>query len=247
MAEATVLISAGRRGSGPQIGSVSRSGLQHHMAGPATEAGDAQDVVGSGQALAGSRIAIVDPESRQRLPAGQVGEIWAAGPHIARGYWCNPAASDAAFRARITGEDENIWLRTGDLGFMDAAGELFVTGRIKEILIIRGANHYPQDIEHTMQSCHPALRAHGGAAFTVADPQAAEKLVVVQEIARTYRKDIVPDEIVARIREAIVNEHEIVPHAIALLRPGALPQTTSGKIQRSLSRQLWLAGSLDRL
>ncbi len=145
------------------------------------------------------------------------------------------------------GEADREWLRTGDLGFLDATGELFITGRIKEVVIIRGANHYPQDIEDTVQSCHPALRRHGGAAFTIGDGDAAEKLVVVQEVERTQRNRIAADEVIGRIREAIVSEHEIVPYEITLLRPGALPKTTSGKIQRNLSRQLWLAGSLDRL
>ena len=124
---------------------------------------------------------------------------------------------------------------------------MFITGRIKEVVIIRGANHYPQDIEDTVQSCDPALRRHGGAAFTVTDGDDPEKLIVVQEVERTERHRIAADEIIGRIREAIVREHEIVPHQIALLRPGALPKTTSGKIQRGHARELWLAGSLDRL
>ena len=161
----------------------------------------------------------------------------------------NPAASADTFGARLAGDqgDAGGWLRTGDLGFLDASGELFITGRIKEVVIIRGANHYPQDIEDTVQSCHPALRRHGGAAFTIGGSEAAEKLVVVQEVERTERNRIAPDEIIGQIREAIVSEHEIVPHQITLLRPGALPKTTSGKIQRGLSRQLWLAGSLALL
>jgi acyl-CoA synthetase (AMP-forming)/AMP-acid ligase II len=252
MAEATVLISAGRRGAGPVMRTLSREGLQQHRAVAARDAGDAQIVVGCGRALAGERIAIVDPESHGRLLADRVGEVWVAGPNVARGYWRNADAAAAVFGGRIDGEedeadDDKAWLRTGDLGFVDETGELFITGRLKEIVIIRGANHYPQDIEDTVQSCDPALRRHGGAAFTVREGDEAEKLVVVQEVERTYRNRIAPDEIIGRIREAIVSEHEIVPYQIALLRPGALPKTTSGKIQRGLSRQLWLAGSLDRL
>ena len=248
MAEATVLISAGRRGAGPVTRALGRDGLRQHRAAAPRDAGDTQTVVGCGQALAGERIAIVDPESRRRLPADRVGEVWVAGPNVARGYWRNPAASRDAFAAAIEGEPGERWLRTGDLGFLDTEGELFITGRIKEVVIIRGANHYPQDIEDTVQRCHPALRRHGGAAFTVVDEQQeTERLVIVQEVERTERHRIAPDEILGRIREAVVNEHEIVPHHIALLRPGALPKTTSGKIQRALSRWLWLAGSLDRL
>ena len=247
MAEATVLISAGRRGEGATIRSLSREGLQQHRAVAPSGAGDEQPAVGCGRALVGERIAIVDPDSCARLPPDRVGEIWVAGANIAAGYWQNVEASEAVFGAHIAGEPDDKWLRTGDLGFLDAGGRLFITGRIKEVVIIRGANHYPQDIEDTVQSCHPALRRHGGAAFAVGDGGAAERLVVVQEVERTQRRAIVADEVIGRIREAIISEHEIVPHEITLLRPGALPKTTSGKIQRGLSRQLWLAGALDRL
>jgi acyl-CoA synthetase (AMP-forming)/AMP-acid ligase II len=252
MAEATVLISAGRRGAGPVMRPISRDALQRHRALAPLDAGDAQTAVGCGRAPAGERIAIVDPASRERLGADRVGEVWAAGPNVAGGYWRNAEAAAAVFGARIAGEADQAdndqgWLRTGDLGFVDAAGELFITGRIKEVVIIRGANHYPQDIEDTVQSCHPALRRHGGAAFTITEGDDPEKLIIVQEIERTERHRIAPDEIIGLIREAIVREHEIVPQQIALLRPGALPKTTSGKIQRGLSRELWLAGSLDRL
>jgi acyl-CoA synthetase (AMP-forming)/AMP-acid ligase II len=247
MAEATVLISAGRRGVVPTMCTVSRGGLRRHQIAAPREEADAQTIVACGRALPGERIAIVDPDSRTRLGAGEIGEIWVAGPNVARGYWRNPAASEAAFGATIAGEGDEHWLRTGDLGFLDERGVLFITGRIKEIVIIRGANHYPQDIEHTVQGCHPALRRHGGAAFTVADECAAERLVIVQEVERSQRGHVAADELVARIREAVVEAHEIVPHDIALLRPGALPKTTSGKIQRGLSRKLWLEASLERL
>jgi acyl-CoA synthetase (AMP-forming)/AMP-acid ligase II len=247
MAEATVLASAGRRGDEPAMRTLSRDALRRHRAAPARDGADAQTVVGCGRALPGERIAIVDPDNRRRLDAGLIGEVWVAGPNVACGYWRNPEASAAAFAAQIAGEESERWLRTGDLGFLDSAGDLFITGRIKEIVIVRGANHYPQDIEHTVQGCHPALRRHGGAAFTVSEDGEAERLVVVQEVERTHRNRIVVDEIVGRIREAVVSEHEIVPYRIALLRPGALPKTTSGKIQRALSRQLWLEGSLERL
>ena len=104
------------------------------------------------------------------------------------------------------------WLRTGDLGFLDEGGELYITGRVKDVVIIRGANHYPQDIEDTVQEAHPALRRHGGAAFAAQDGNGAERLVVVQEVERTWRNRIDIDEIVGRIREAVVTEHEIVPY-----------------------------------
>src|SRR5262249_56995527 len=120
---------------------------------------DAQTVVGCGRALVGEQIAIVDPETCARQRYDQVGEVWVNGPNVARFYWRNEAATTAALQARIAGEDKDAsWLRTGDLGFLDADGELFITGRIKDLIIVRGINHYPQDIERTVQAVHPALR-----------------------------------------------------------------------------------------
>jgi acyl-CoA synthetase (AMP-forming)/AMP-acid ligase II len=248
MAEATVLISAGKRGAGPHLRRVSRTALQHGRVVPPGEEADAYDVVGCGRAVPGERIVVVEPETRRRLAPDEIGEVWVAGPNVAPGYWRNPAATEAAFAARLAGDsDPTRWLRTGDLGFLDADGELFITGRIKETVIIRGVNLYPQDIERTVENCDPALRRHGGAAFMVLDDARAERLVVVHEVERTYRNRIAANELVARIREAVVNEHEIVPFDIALLRPGALPKTTSGKIQRALARRLWQEGALERL
>jgi acyl-CoA synthetase (AMP-forming)/AMP-acid ligase II len=247
MAEATLLISGGQRGEGPLVRDLSRAALLRHEALPAQDNDDTQPIVGCGRALAGEQIAIVDPETKARLGPGRVGEIWVAGANVAQGYWQNPAATEATFRARIAGGAGGPWLRTGDLGFLDEIGELFITGRIKDIIIIRGANHYPQDIEDTVQSSDAVLRRHGGAAFAVADSETGERLVVAQEVERTERNRIAPAELVGRIREAILIEHDIVPYDIVLLRPGALPKTTSGKIQRALARQLWLDGSLDRL
>ena len=178
---------------------------------------------------------------------GRVGEIWVRGANIAQGYWKNAQATEETFRARIAGEASGPWLRTGDLGFLDEAGELFITGRLKDIIIISGANHYPQDIEDTVQSSDAALRRHGGAAFAVVDLDEGERLVIVQEIERTERNRIAVAELIGRIREAVVVEHDIVPHEIVLLRPGALPKTTSGKIQRALARELWRQGGLERL
>ena len=247
MAEATLLISGNTRGSGPVVRQLSRGALLRHEALPPCDAEDAQAIVSCGRALAGEEIAIVDPANAARLGHGQVGEIWVRGANVAQGYWRNPQASAATFRARIAGEADGPWLRSGDLGFLDEEGQLFITGRIKDVIIIRGANHYPQDIEDTVQSADPALRRHGGAAFSIAESEHEERLVIVQEVERTERHRIDPARLAARIRERVVHEHDVVPHEIALLRPGALPKTTSGKIQRTLARRLWLDGALERL
>ncbi len=242
MAEATVLISGGGRGAGPVIRTVSREGFQrHHVAAPAGH-DDAHRVVGCGRNIIGQRIGIVDPETRRRLAADQIGEVWVGGPHVCKGYWGNPATTRSTFQARIEGEDE-FWLRTGDLGFMDEAGELFITGRIKDVIIVRGINYYPQDIENTVYDSHPALRRYCGAVFSVLTENTEEKVVLVQEVERVHRRDLEIDEIIGCIREAVVNEHEIALDSIVLIRPGSIPKTTSGKIQRNLARRMWLQNS----
>jgi acyl-CoA synthetase (AMP-forming)/AMP-acid ligase II len=248
MAEATLLISGGSRGAGHVIRSVSRAGLQaHRLAAPVSDA-DTQVLVSCGRALVGEQIAIVDAASRRRVPVGEVGEIWVSGPNVSRGYWNNPEASKAALQGTIMGEqDGGSWLCTGDLGFVDEKDELFITGRIKDLIIIRGINHYPQDIEHTVQSVHAALRQNCGAAFSAPDEHGEEMLVVAQEISRTERNRIDPRELKGLIREGIADQHELFARHIVLIRPGSLPKTTSGKIQRGLTRTLWLEHRLDEL
>jgi acyl-CoA synthetase (AMP-forming)/AMP-acid ligase II len=248
MAEATLLISGGGRGAGHLTRTVSRSALQAHKVVAAADEADAQALVGCGRALAGEQIAIVEPDSRKQLPAGQVGEVWVRGPNVARFYWRNPEATNTGLNAQIAGADDAaIWLRTGDLGFLDETAELFITGRIKDLIIIRGINHYPQDIEHTVQTQHPALRQNCGAAFSVLDEHDDEMLVVVQEVERTERNRIDAAEMKGLIREAVSDQHELFARHIVLILPGGLPKTTSGKIQRSLTRKLWLERHFEDL
>ncbi|SHK01734.1 Acyl-CoA synthetase (AMP-forming)/AMP-acid ligase II [Bradyrhizobium lablabi] len=248
MAEATLLIAGGRRGADHVTRAVSRSGLQAHAVRAPVDESDIQTLVGCGRALTGERIAIVDPDDCVRLPSGQVGEIWVDGPNVARFYWRNTEASKTNLNAQIAGEGDGAsWLRTGDLGFLDEAGELFITGRIKDLVIVRGINHYPQDIEHTVQALHPALRENCGAVFSVTDDEGEEILVVVQEIERTERNRIDPVEMTGLIREGVAEQHELFARHIVLIRQGNLPKTTSGKIQRSFTRRLWLEGRLDAM
>jgi len=247
MAEATLLISGGLPGDEVVTRTVSREALQQGTIVTPKSGADAQVLVGCGRALVGEQIAIVDPESLKRRPADAIGEIWVRGPNVAAGYWRNAAATAETFAATIASEGGAHWLRTGDLGFLDDDGEIYITGRIKDVIIIYGNNHYPQDIEATMQSSHPALRPNCGVAFSYVDHRGLEKLVLVQEVERTQRHQVSTDEIEKRIREAISNEHDIAVHEIVLIRPGSIPKTTSGKIQRRLTRQLWHERALDVL
>jgi acyl-CoA synthetase (AMP-forming)/AMP-acid ligase II len=240
VAEATLLISGGRRGRGSNVRRANRAAMNAGRIETPGDDADAFLIVGCGGALAGEEIAIVDPDTQTRLSCDRVGEIWARGGNVAGGYWGNDAASREKFAARIAGEGDADWLRTGDLGFVDAAGEVFVTGRIKDVIIVRGANHYPQDIEHTAQATAACLRAGFGAAFSVCDPGGQERLVIVQEVERSHRNKLDVDEIAGGIREAVAEEHGLSVSDVVLVRPGSIPKTTSGKIQRRLTRTLWL-------
>ncbi len=246
MAEATLIVSMSPVGAGHDTRTLSRNAMQGNVIRDPDDRDDAHVLVGCGYPIPDSRLAIVDPQTLRRLPADTVGELWIEGPHVARAYWDNPEASAASLHARIEGESGE-WLRSGDLGFLDSTGQLFITGRIKDLIIIRGTNHYPQDIELTVERAHPALRQNGGAVFSVPDERGEETLVVVQEVERTARNRIDPDEITGIIREAVTTEHELFARHIVLIRPQTLPKTTSGKVQRSLTRKLWLEGKLDYL
>ena len=246
MAEATLIVSMSPVGAGHATRTLSRAALQGNVIRDPDDKDDAHVLVGCGYPIPDSRLAIVDPQTLRRLPPDTVGELWINGAHVARAYWDNPGATTASLQARIEGED-GVWLRSGDLGFLDSAGQLFITGRMKDLIIIRGMNHYPQDIELTVERAHPALRQNGGAVFSVPDDRGEETLVVVQEVERTARNRIDPEEITGIIREAVATEHEAFARHIVLIRPQTLPKTTSGKVQRSLTRKLWQEGKLDYL
>jgi natural product biosynthesis luciferase-like monooxygenase protein len=208
------------------------------------QTGAAPPLVGCGRASARQRLAIVDPQLRTTCADGAVGEIWVAGPSVAQGYWKRPEETVKIFDAHLADTGEGPFLRTGDLGFLDD-GELFISGRIKDVIIQRGVNHYPSDIEYTAFRTHPALQPNGGAAFSVTvDGQ--ERLVVAHELARR-RLDADTDEVIAAIRQAVGAEHLLTVHAVLLLRPGRLPRTSSGKIQRHAVRDGYARGTLDLL
>ncbi|MEA2563442.1 MAG: hypothetical protein QOH06_4946 [Acidobacteriota bacterium] len=199
--------------------------------------------VSSGHMWDAQQIAIVNPDTREELPRGSEGEVWIAGPSVAAGYWGNPEATERDFRARLS-SGGGPFLRTGDLGILSSGGELFVTGRIKDLIILRGRNHYPQDIELTAQRSHPDLRPDSGAAFAV-EIEGEERLVVVQEVERRRRDGL--EELAAAVRRAVAEEHEVQPYEVVLVRTGMVPKTSSGKVQRHACRAQYLAGELTVL
>ena len=240
LAEATLIVAGGFKNSPPAIRSFDAEALERHEVEEAlSEEEGSRELVGSGGNLLDQQIRIVDPESRVRCPDNRVGEIWVSGPSVAGGYWKRPHETIETFRAEIAGEGGQ-YLRTGDLGFL-LDGELFVTGRLKDLIIVRGVNHYPQDIEHTVHSAHDQLRSGASAAFAVGDAN-QESLVVVQEVVR--RRDLDVDTIVAAIRKRIVEEHDLAVDGIILIKAGSIPKTSSGKVQRHACRDGYLAGTL---
>jgi acyl-CoA synthetase (AMP-forming)/AMP-acid ligase II len=186
---------------------------------------------------------IVHPESMVHQRPGQVGEIWVAGPSVADGYWDRPDETERTFRAYLRDTGEGPFLRTGDLGFVEG-GELFVTGRLKDLIVIRGRNHYPQDIEQTVQAAHPGLRAAGGAAFETCK-EGTPLLVVVQEVERGAR-GLDAARLLGDARQAVAERHDLHLHDLQLLEPGSLPKTSSGKVQRHLCRLGYERGTLRK-
>jgi len=247
LAEATLIASGGAASALPVVRTfhIQALGRRRVVAvNPEDEA--AQALVGCGKTLSGQRIVIADPDTGKRCEPDQVGEIWVSGPSVAQGYWQRPEPTAQTFQAYLADTGEGPFLRTGDLGFLDAGGELFIAGRIKDLIIIRGRNYYPQDIELTVANTHPAIVTGRGAAFSV-DVEGEERLVVVQEVDRQYRKDDLIGEVAAAIRSAISETYELQVYAVVLISPWSIPTTTSGKVQRHMCRQNFLEGSLKVL
>jgi amino acid adenylation domain-containing protein len=239
LAEATLMVTGGGLSQPPTLASFHAAALEGGRAETlGFEQPGARGLVGCGGVLGDQRVVIVDPQNDHQLAPSRVGEIWIAGPSVAKGYWGRPEETRATFGAH-TADGDGPFLRTGDLGFL-LDGELFVTGRIKDLIILRGRNLYPQDIESTLECCHPDLRPGAAAAFSL-DAGQQECLVVVQEVERRFVK-APPERIqamIAAIRQAVLEDHEVHVFDVVLVEPNGVPRTTSGKIQRRRCRELY--------
>ncbi len=205
----------------------------------------AERVVSCGRVAAEAELRIVDPETRLGLEDGQIGEVWIRGENVTAGYWNQPEESAQVFGATVADTGEGPFLRTGDLGFVDG-GEIFLIGRLKEIIIIRGRNYAPQDFEEAVGFCHPALHTgHITAGSLIRDEQ--EVLAIVAEIDRAYLQGFDAGEVVSAILEAVSTGFEIGVSHVALLRPGSMPKTTSGKLKRLECNRMLAAGELEPL
>ena len=201
------------------------------------------ELVSSGRPMADFQIAIVNPKTKHRLAPDEVGEIWVYGDSVGEGYWNRPDDTKHTFGAQIVGSHEGPFLRTGDLGFMHE-GHLYITGRLKDLLIVRGRNYYPQDVEMTVESTHPALRAGGGAAFSISEDN-VEQLVVIHETQRREIEGVDWNDVIKAIRTNIAREHGIRAHAVVLIRRATIAKTSSGKIMRSEMRRQYLESKLQ--
>ena len=230
LAEATLIVSGGYKDAQPVVRSFLAEGLEIGTALAADDNG--RRLVGSGENPPDQQIVIVDAETSLRLPDGKIGEVWVKGPSIAQGYWNRPEETGHVFRAHLGDTGEGPFLRTGDLAFLDR-GELFITGRLKDLIIVRGLNHYPHDIELTVEKAHNGIRPSCVASFTTEDDEATH-LIVVAEVERSGRAQA--DAIIEAIRRDVAREHELVVESIVLLKSGGVPKTSSGKIQRHACR-----------
>jgi acyl-CoA synthetase (AMP-forming)/AMP-acid ligase II/acyl carrier protein len=253
LAEGTLIVSGGKKGTLPFLKKVLKEGLSKHQVRESCDS-VAQAWIGCGKNLPDQEIRIVNPETSRACASDEVGEIWVKGPSVAQGYWDQPEETERIFWARVQeGQDGELktgietngkFLRTGDLGFLKE-GHLFVTGRLKDLVIIRGQNHYPQDIEQSVEQAHPQLRPGCGAVFSV-EAGDEEQLVVVQELETDDgSKGDDYGFIASEIRRAVLRLHELDAFSVVLIRKGALPKTSSGKISRFHSRLAFLEGQFE--
>jgi acyl-CoA synthetase (AMP-forming)/AMP-acid ligase II/acyl carrier protein len=241
LAEATLGVTGVTRGEQLDRMDVSLRELEHNRAVPVKEAGEPyRRLVGCGPALGDCEVVIVDPSRRVILPQGHVGEVWVRGANVALGYWNKPQETETLFCARLE-DGRGPFLRTGDLGFLHD-GQLYLTGRSKEVMVFWGRNVYPQDVELTTWSCHTCLKQNGGAAFAI-EANDHERLVMVQEVVRPAKVDL--NAVSEAVRQAIAKEHRVLLHALVLIKAGTLPKTSSGKIQRNVVRERFLTGELS--
>jgi acyl-CoA synthetase (AMP-forming)/AMP-acid ligase II len=244
MAEATLFVAGGKRGSHSVL-SVDRAALERHRVELVSSgARESKDLVACGMPCVGNEVRIVDVQTHEELACDRVGEIWLHGPSVTAGYWGETELSLETFGARIRhSADQRSWLRTGDLGFIHA-GQLYVTGRRHDLIVVRGRNLYPQDIELTAERCHPHVAKGRTAAFAIREGD-DEQLIVLCEVEFAARSVAQPRHLAALVQSAIIEQHAIAPEDVCVLRPSTLPVTSSGKMRRSSSRELYRTQQLS--
>ena len=244
MAETTLIIAGPEAGRGPVYLSVSGNALEQNRVFPVSvKEPDARYLVGVGFPWIDTSVEIVNPDTMLPCSDDEVGEIWVSGSIVTAGYWKKIKETEETFSAQIKNGSEVKYLRTGDLGFFHK-GELYITGRLKDVIILHGRNYYPQDIEFAAETSHAALRTNASAAFPV-DVDNEERLVIVAEVERSAIRDLDVEAVCNAIRQQIAEEFEQEVYAIQLIRTAAILKTSSGKIQRKACKKGFLEKSLQ--
>lgn len=244
LAESTLIVSGEQKARPPLIRCLTYAGLEENRAViSVVETDDTRALVSCGPVLSGLKANIVHPETLEPCASDRIGEIWLSGPSVATGYWNKPLESEITFGARIAGSNEGMFMRTGDLGFL-YEGELYITGRLKDLIICDGKNHYAHDIEKTAEAAHPAIRPAGCAVFSITR-EGRESVVIIAEVE--YKMAGMAADAIKNIRQAVAAEHEVPVSDIKLIAPGGIPRTTSGKIRRFLCKTNYMAGTLAEI
>ncbi|HSW33964.1 MAG TPA: AMP-binding protein, partial [Steroidobacteraceae bacterium] len=244
LAEATLMVTGPKAGTGGAVRAFSDEALAQNRVEPLPAAAPhARRLVGCGAPVGSLRLAIVDAQTLAPAGPDRVGEIWVAGESVGQGYWRDPQQTATTFNARRSDNGDGPFLRTGDLGFVHER-QLYVTGRVDDLIIVRGLNHHPQDIEATARESHPLLESGLGAAFAV-DEGGRQRLVLVHEVERDGSSDLAP--VVVAVRAAVLEEHGLALDTVVLIRCGTIAKTSSGKVQRQANRAAFLAGRLKSL
>lgn len=242
LAEATLFVTGGPVMTGAKFEVVDAERLQQDKnICAAKTASTSQTLVACGKAWLAEKITIVDPETLCELSTNQIGEVWIQGPHVCSGYWNKPEISAETFAAVTSNTGLGPCLRTGDLGYLNAQGELFIVGRIKDLIIIRGKNFAPQDIEYTVERCSELIKPNSVIAFSI--EQQEERLIVVLQI-RTPQSSENRQQLSKLIRKNLLAEHNVLVADIVFVGRGGIPKTTSGKLQRLLCKRHYLANTL---
>jgi acyl-CoA synthetase (AMP-forming)/AMP-acid ligase II len=244
LAEATLMVSGGPKGRTPVTQDLMNSGLeQNQVVISSVKNNDTRTLVSCGRKISYQQIRIVNLETKTVCPSDQIGEIWMSGPSVANGYWNKPLETQQTFGARLSNSEEGPFLRTGDLGFLHK-GELYITGRHKNLIISDGKNHYSHDIERTVEKSHPAIRLAGCAVFSVID-FVSERVIVIAEVEHKLAEN--SEEVIKAIRQAVAINHDLRVDDIRLTNPGEIPRTTSGKIRHFLCKTNYMAEAFKEI
>jgi len=241
LAEATLMVSCKKINEECRFLDLDKNALKHHQLKIVKDgSANVQTLVGLGEPVPYLEVMIIDPDTGKSTEEDQIGEIWLSGPSVAQGYWNNTELTNEIFKNQIDGIPDSNYLRTSDLGFL-YQGQLYITGRLDDVIVMRGKKYYPQDIEYLVQYCHPQLRKGGGIAFHL-EKNGSDKLVILHELRSDVPNQVNSCEIYKAIRNAVFNHFGLAVFDIVLIESGILQKTSSGKPRRTYCKNLYAQG-----